>query len=71
MDVKQEAERLKAKAQARRKKRYSVSKLDKWKPELLALRAEGVTLEALKIWLSEKKIHCEISTISRWLKKHG
>lgn len=70
MDVKAEAQRLKAKAQARKKRRYSTSKLDKWKPELLALRAEGVTLEGLQIWLSEKRIPCEVSTISRWLKKH-
>jgi hypothetical protein len=70
MDVKAEAERLKAKAQARKKSRYSTSKLDKWKPELLVLRAEGVTLEGLQIFLSEKRIPCEISTISRWLKKN-
>ena len=70
MDVKTEAARLKAKAQARKKSRYSTSKLDKWKTELLLLRAEGVTLEGLQIWLSEKRIPCEISTISRWLKKN-
>lgn len=70
MDFKAEAERLKAKAQTRKKRRYSTSKLDKWKPELLALRSEGVTLEGLQIFLSEKRIPCEISTISRWLKKN-
>lgn len=70
MDFKAEAERLKTKAQARKKSRYSTSKLDKWKPELLALRAEGLTLEGLQIFLSEKRIPCEISTISRWLKKN-
>lgn len=70
MDVKAEVERLKAKAQARKKRKYSTSKLDKWKPELISLRSEGVTLEGLQIWLSEKRIPCEVSTISRWLKKN-
>lgn len=71
MDFKAEAERLKAKAQLRKKTKYSTSKLDKWKPELLALRAEEVTLEELQIFLSEKKISCCVSTISRWMKKNG
>jgi len=70
MDIKAEAERLNAKLLARKKSRYSTSKLDKWKTEILLLRAEGVTLEGLQIWLSEKRIPCEISTISRWLKKN-
>lgn len=71
MDFKAEAERLKAKAQLLKKTKYSTSKLDKWKPELLALRAEEVTLEELQIFLSEKKISCCVSTISRWMKKNG
>jgi hypothetical protein len=66
-----EAARLKAKAKARKKTKFSTSKLDKWKPELLSLRAEGVTLEELQIFLSEKKISCCVSTISRWMKKNG
>jgi len=70
MDAEAEAARLKAKAKTRKKSRYSSSKLDKWKTELILLRAEGVTLECLQIWLSEKRIPCEISTISRWLKKN-
>lgn len=64
-----EVARLKHKAQLRRKKRYSRSKLDKWRPEIRALRADGATLEQIQIWLRERRIKAEISTISRWLKR--
>jgi len=55
----------------RRVKRYSRSKLDEWRYELCALRAEGVTLKELQRWLhQEGKTPCAISTISRWLSKN-
>ena len=58
---------------ARRKKikRYGVSRLDKYRHEVLALRKSGSTLEAIQLWLKEKRIPAEVSTISRWLKKNG
>lgn len=68
-DAVSETARLRNKAQLRRQKRWSRSKLDKWRPEVLALRAEGATLEQIQIWLKEKRIDAEISTISRWLKR--
>jgi hypothetical protein len=71
MDAKAEVERLAALVKARRKKPYASSKLDKFKHEILRLKAEGATLEMLRLWLSEKRIKANISTISRWLKKHG
>lgn len=69
-DAAAEAARLKSQAQLYRQKRYSRSKLDKWRPEILALRAEGATLEQIQIWLREHHIRAEPSTISRWLKRH-
>lgn len=66
-----EADRLSKKTNLRKKKRYSISKLDKYKFEILALRAEGCTLKQIEIWLKEKRIKAAISTIQRWLKKNG
>lgn len=70
-NAKSEAERLAQKSSLRKKKRYSTSKLDKWKPEITALRAEGCTLEQIQIWLKEKRIKAATSTIQRWLKRHA
>ncbi len=71
MDTKSEIERLAGLVKAKRKKIYEASKIDKYKHQILRLKSEGATLEMLKLWLSEKRIKADISTISRWLKKHG
>ena len=70
-DAKAEAQRLAAKAALRKRKRYSTSKLDKHKHQILSLRAEQATLEQIQIFLSEKKIKCAISTIKRWIDKNA
>lgn len=70
-DATAEAERLKAKANLRIKKRYSISKLDKFKHQILTLREAGSTLAEIQIFLREKRIKAATSTISRWLAKNG
>lgn len=69
-NAKSEVQRLAAITELRKKKRYSRSKLDKYKFEILALRNEAATLQEIQIWLKEKKVSVQISTISRWLKHH-
>lgn len=71
MDTKSEIERLAGLVKAKRKKIYEASKIDKYKHQILSLKHEGATLQMLKLWLGEKRIKVDISTISRWLKKHG
>jgi hypothetical protein len=72
MDAAAEVERLATLVKKRRHKSTSFpSKIDKFKHDILRLKAEGATLEILKLWLSEKHIKADLSTISRWLKKHG
>ena len=68
--IKYEVERINKKLKLRRKKKYATSKLDRFKPEIIALRKEGVTLEGLQLWLREKRVKVGVSSISRWLKKH-
>lgn len=64
-----EAERIKKRMALRVKKQFAKSKLDKYKPEILQLKAAGLSLEGIRIWLLEKHIKASRSTISRWLKK--
>jgi hypothetical protein len=72
MDAKAEVERLATLVKKRRHKNtFFPSKLDKFKHEILRLKSNGATLEILQLWLSEKRIKANISTISRWLKKNG
>ncbi|MBD3822551.1 MAG: hypothetical protein IE914_09885 [Thiotrichales bacterium] len=70
-DAKAEAARLAEKSALRKKKKYSISKLDKWKPEILALRSEGCTLEEIVIFLGERRKKCAVSTVKRWLDRNG
>lgn len=64
-----EVERLKKASQLRKKKRYSRSKIDRYKHEIRALRREGATLDECLIWLREKRVVVHKSTLSRWLTK--
>jgi len=65
-----EAERIKKRMALRVKKKFTKSKLDKYKPEILQLKAVGSSLEVIRLWLAEKHIQANRSTISRWLKSH-
>ena len=58
-DAKSEVKRLNAITQLRKKKRYVRSKLDKYKAEIIALRAEGATLQEIQIWLKQKNLSAE------------
>lgn len=65
-----EVARLRALVKTRKKVRPYRSQLDKYGPELQRLRNAGATLDELRLWLSERRINVERSTISRWLSKH-
>lgn len=69
-EARQEAERIKKRMALRVKKKFAKSKLDKYKPEILQLKAAGLSLEGIRLWLAEKHVTANRSTISRWLKSH-
>lgn len=54
-----------------RKRRYVISRLDKYKGELLTLYKKGVTIAELQRWLRQRKIKVVYSTVYRWIQKHG
>ena len=58
-------------SELKKKKRFGVSRLDKWKYELINLRNNGATLEQLQDYLNQKGIRVVLSTISRWLNHHA
>ena len=66
-----EAARLRAQTRARRRPRYRRSRLDRYKGELLALRAEGCTTAELQRWLLAHRIRVQHATVARWLRRHG
>jgi len=66
-----ELEEIKRKRKVSKRKRYYKSKLDKFKFELLKLHKSGASLGDLQFFLRKNRTKAAISTIQRWLKKHG
>lgn len=62
-----EVERLERLIMQKKQKRYTTSKLDKFKVEIIQLRKAGASLQAIVLWLGERKIQVHKSTVSRWL----
>lgn len=71
MDAEREVERLRRTASAVRKRRYSKSRLDRYKAELLALHSAGARPVDLQRWLREQRVKVVHSTVVRWLERHG
>lgn len=68
-----EVQRLKAQTQARRKRPYSrrISKLDKYKGEIISMHRAGASGAELQRWLKEKRISCALTTVLRYVQRHG
>jgi len=71
MDAQKTLAEIREKRALTRKKRHSRSKLDKFTFEILELKNVGATLSELQLFLRQNRVKVELSTISRWLKKHG
>lgn len=69
-DATAEAALLRAQTRARRRPRYRRSRLDRYKGELLALRAEGCTTAELQRWLLARRVRVQHATVARWLRRH-
>lgn len=70
-DAELEVKKLKKQTSTIRKTRYSKSRLDRYKGELLALSKEGSSCAELQRYLRTKRIKVAYTTVSRWLAKHG
>ncbi|MFQ1780894.1 hypothetical protein ACK37A_19745 [Aeromonas veronii] len=54
-----------------RKTRYTSSRLDRHRAELLALHQAGASTAELQRWLRANRIRVVHSTVARWLTKQG
>lgn len=72
-DLDVEIAAIKAHTKAIRKRNYSsrISKLDKYKGELLTLHRAGTSSAELQRWLKTKRITCAPSTVLRYIQKNG
>lgn len=70
-DAISELEEIKQSRKKIRRKRYTKSRLDKFKFELLKLHKSGASLGDLHFFLRKNRTKVALSTISRWLKKHA
>lgn len=66
-----EVEKLREQTSTIRKTRYSRSRLDRYKGELLSLHKAGASCAELQRFLRKKRIKVVHSTVARWLLKHG
>ena len=68
-DAAAEAARLRAQTRARRHSRLTVSRLDRYSLELLALHDAGGTTAELQRWLLDRRVRVHHSTVARWLRR--
>ena len=69
-DVQAELDALKTQTKVIRKRRYSRSRLDRYKGELLQLYRAGASAAELQRWLRRQRVKVAWSTVYRWLQKH-
>lgn len=72
-DADTEVARLKAHTKAIRKRDYSrrISKLDKYKGEIMSMHRAGASGAELQRWLKEKRISCALTTVLRYVQRNG
>jgi len=70
-DAVAELEEIKRKRKISKRTRYAKSRLDNFKFEILKLQRAGASLADLQFFLRQNRTKVALSTISRWIKKHG
>ena len=66
-----ELEALRRQTSEIRKKRYSRSRLDRYRAELLLLHRGGASVAELQRWLRARRIRVAHTTVARWIDKNG
>lgn len=70
-DAQTELAALQKQTQIIRKKRYTSSRLDRFKGEILTLHKAGASVAELQRWLQTRRIKVVHSTVARWIAKNG
>lgn len=71
IDATREITQLKALKKTIRKRVYRTSRLDKFHGELISLRRAGASAADLQRWLRKQRTNVHLTTVTRWLAKHG
>ena len=70
-DIDTELDLLRRQTSEIRKKRYSRSRLDRYRGELLLLHRGGASVAELQRWLRARRIRVVHTTVARWIDKNG
>ena len=70
-DIDTELDLLRRQTSEIRKKRYSRSRLDRYRGELLLLHRGGASVAELQRWLRARRIRVVHSSVARWIDKNG
>ena len=70
-DIDTELDLLRRQTSEIRKKRFSRSRLDRYRGELLQLHRAGASVAELQRWLRARRIRVVHSSVARWIDKNG
>lgn len=70
-DARTELAELRRQTAEIRRRRYTKSRLDRYRGELLQLRRNGASVAELQRWLRDHRIRVVHSTVARWVTKNA
>jgi len=70
-DAEKEAAELKKRRKLKYQQRHGRSRLDRFSGQILGLKNAGSSAVEIQDWLRSNRIKVSLSTITRWIKKHG
>ncbi len=71
MNIEKEIQALKKQTKSIRKRRLGISRLDRFKGEILSLYKNDASISELQGWLRKNQIKVTYSTVYRWVQKNG
>ena len=70
-DARTELAELRRQTAEIRRRRYTKSRLDRYRAELIQLRRNGASVAELQRWLRDHRIRVVHSTVARWVTKNA
>ena len=70
-DARTELAELRRQTAEIRRRRYTKSRLDRYRGELLQLQRNGASVAELQRWLRDHRIRVVHSTVARWVTKNA
>ncbi len=70
-DARTELAELRRQTAEIRRRRYTKSRLDRYRGQLIQLRRNGASVAELQRWLRDHRIRVAHSTVARWVTKNA